>query len=180
VADRLGFEPKTALRLYSISSAAPSTGLGHLSVSEKSTGALLPEPTHQSGTEAKLTPDSKLVLRLGSHDGSMNKNFALLFGSGIAAAMAVGIVVGASGLVKSPLTAANAAFAAASPAPTFKSNETAAHEKSESAAREAAENSGTAFGPRNGHSNETSAHEAGESAAREAAENAGTPPPATP
>ena len=29
VADGLGFEPKTALRLYSISSAAPSTGLGH-------------------------------------------------------------------------------------------------------------------------------------------------------
>src|ERR1700704_5245085 len=34
LADGLGFEPKTALRLYSISSAAPSTGLGHLSVSE--------------------------------------------------------------------------------------------------------------------------------------------------
>jgi hypothetical protein len=34
VADRLGFEPKTALRLYGISSAAPSTGLGHLSVGE--------------------------------------------------------------------------------------------------------------------------------------------------
>lgn len=29
MADGLGFEPKTALRLYSISSAAPSTGLGH-------------------------------------------------------------------------------------------------------------------------------------------------------
>ena len=29
LADGLGFEPKTALRLYSISSAAPSTGLGH-------------------------------------------------------------------------------------------------------------------------------------------------------
>jgi hypothetical protein len=35
VADRLGFEPKTALRLYSISSAAPSTGLGHLSATGK-------------------------------------------------------------------------------------------------------------------------------------------------
>src|SRR5206468_12472184 len=34
MADRLGFEPKTALRLYGISSAAPSTGLGHLSVGE--------------------------------------------------------------------------------------------------------------------------------------------------
>jgi hypothetical protein len=29
MADGLGFEPKTALRLYGISSAAPSTGLGH-------------------------------------------------------------------------------------------------------------------------------------------------------
>jgi hypothetical protein len=34
MADRLGFEPKTALQLYGISSAAPSTGLGHLSVKE--------------------------------------------------------------------------------------------------------------------------------------------------
>jgi hypothetical protein len=32
LADRLGFEPKIALQLYSISNAAPSTGLGHLSV----------------------------------------------------------------------------------------------------------------------------------------------------
>ena len=37
-ADGLGFEPKTALRLYSISSAAPSTGLGHPSSGEKSSG----------------------------------------------------------------------------------------------------------------------------------------------
>ena len=44
LADRLGFEPKTALRLYSISSAAPSTGLGHLSVSEKSTEAVRASP----------------------------------------------------------------------------------------------------------------------------------------
>lgn len=29
LADGLGFEPKTGLHLYSISSAAPSTGLGH-------------------------------------------------------------------------------------------------------------------------------------------------------
>jgi hypothetical protein len=35
VADGLGFEPKTALRLYSISSAAPSTGLGHPSSAGK-------------------------------------------------------------------------------------------------------------------------------------------------
>src|ERR1700730_15278060 len=47
LADGLGFEPKTALRLYSISSAAPSTGLGHPSSPGKSTGApldLVPSP----------------------------------------------------------------------------------------------------------------------------------------
>src|SRR5438874_2857141 len=44
VADRLGFEPRTALRLYGISSAAPSTGLGHLSPLGKSTHALTPLP----------------------------------------------------------------------------------------------------------------------------------------
>ena len=38
MADGLGFEPKTALRLYGISSAAPSTGLGHPSPPGKSTG----------------------------------------------------------------------------------------------------------------------------------------------
>src|SRR5437879_8666549 len=41
LADGLGFEPKTALRLYSISSAAPSTGLGHPSSREKSSGGVL-------------------------------------------------------------------------------------------------------------------------------------------
>ena len=35
MADGLGFEPKTALRLYGISSAAPSTGLGHPSSDRK-------------------------------------------------------------------------------------------------------------------------------------------------
>lgn len=48
VADRLGFEPKTALRLYGISSAAPSTGLGHLSVEES-----LGEVRHVSPEVAK-------------------------------------------------------------------------------------------------------------------------------
>src|SRR5258708_23068702 len=47
LADRLGFEPRTALRLYSISSAAPSTGLGHLSRARSLVAALyraLPSP----------------------------------------------------------------------------------------------------------------------------------------
>jgi hypothetical protein len=59
------------------------------------------------------------------------------------------------------------------------SNEDATHEQSESAAREAAEDNGTAtFGPcgagHGGGSNEDPAHEKAESAAREAAEDNGT------
>ena len=110
----------------------------------------------------------------------MNKTRILLFGSLVAAAMVVGGVIGATGLVKSPV----AAFAAtASPTPTPKSNEATTHESGETAAREAAENSGQGFGPGGpggGHSNETAAHETGETASREAAENAGGTPPATP
>jgi hypothetical protein len=109
----------------------------------------------------------------------MNKTRILVFGSVVAAAMFVGGVVGATGLAKSPLTAANAA--AASPAPTFHSNENPTHEKSETAAREADENSGKGpFGPGSGHSNENATHEAGETAAREAAEASGAPPTSTP
>jgi hypothetical protein len=110
----------------------------------------------------------------------MNKTRTLLFGSALAAAMVVGGVIGATGLAKSPVTSANAALAAASPAPTFKSNETATHEAGETAAQEAAENSGQRPGGTGGHPNETAAHEAGETAAREAAENAGVKPSSTP
>jgi hypothetical protein len=110
----------------------------------------------------------------------MNKTRILLFGSLVAAAMVVGGVIGATGLVKSPV----AAFAAtASPTPTPKSNEATAHESGETAAREAAENSGQGFGPGGpggGHSNENAAHETAEPAAREATENAGGTPTATP
>ncbi len=65
------------------------------------------------------------------------------------------------------------------------SNENATHEGTESAAREAAENNGTATfggGTRTPGGNENATHEAGESAAREAQENApGTAPaPAAP
>jgi hypothetical protein len=45
LADGLGFEPKTALRLYSISSAAPSTGLGHPSRQRSLVVALSTLPT---------------------------------------------------------------------------------------------------------------------------------------
>jgi hypothetical protein len=113
--------------------------------------------------------------------GGMNKIRILLFGSVVAAAMIVGGVIGATGLARSPFTSANAAFSAASPTPTFKSNEAAAHETAETATQEAAENSGTRpTGPGGGHPNETAAHEAGETAAREAAETAGVKPASTP
>ena len=76
----------------------------------------------------------------------------------------------------------NASLVAATPSPTgnsagraFHPNENAAHEKGESASREAAENSGKfpagAFQP-----NENANHEQGESAGREAQENAGKAP----
>jgi hypothetical protein len=110
----------------------------------------------------------------------MNKARILLFSSTVAAAMIVGGVIGATGLVKSPV----AAFAAAAPrTPTPKSNEATTHESGETTAREAAENSGQGFGPGGpggGHPNENAAHESGESAAREAAETAGVKPTATP
>ena len=106
----------------------------------------------------------------------MNKPRLILFASVIASAMIFGGVMGATLFARGTLTNANAAFAAAaSPSPTFKSNEDATHEKNESAAQEAAENNGTFHpggpgGPGAGPSNESAAHEAGESAAREAAE----------
>jgi len=86
----------------------------------------------------------------------------------------------------SGVTTASSVAAAATPTPstttpgtgTFHSNEGAAHEAGESAAREAQENSGTFVGGAGGafHPNESAAHEAGESAAREAQENAGQRP----
>ena len=103
----------------------------------------------------------------------MKNTRTLLFGSLVAAAMLFGIVLGATVLAKSSLIPANAALTAASPSPSFKSNEDATHEKGETAAQEAAENSGQRpFGGRSGHSNEDPTHEKGESASREAAENA--------
>jgi hypothetical protein len=105
----------------------------------------------------------------------MKKTDTLVFASVVAAAMIFGGVMGATVLARSTLTNANAANTAASPAPTPKSNEAAAHESGETAAQETAENNGTARpggpgGPGAGPSNETAAHEATESAAREAAE----------
>src|SRR5260370_34017172 len=66
-------------------------------------------------------------------------------------------------------------LAAASPAPTNKSNETSAHEATESAARETAENNGTFHGGPGGPggaSNETTTHQTGETAAQRATRKA--------
>lgn len=120
----------------------------------------------------------------------MDRTRVILFASVVAAALVFGGVVGASAARStfSPATAALAALTAASPSPSFKSNEGATHEAGESAAQEQAENNGTFHpggpgglgghpcgGP--GHSNEISAHETGESAAVEAGENAACPSP---
>jgi hypothetical protein len=103
----------------------------------------------------------------------MSKGRTLLIASVVAAAMAVVGVMAVSAAGKS---AGPANFlAAASPAPTNKSNETSAHEATEPAARETAENNGTFHGGPGGPggaSNETATHETGETAAQEAAENA--------
>jgi hypothetical protein len=98
-----------------------------------------------------------------------------------AAVIAAFIAGGAAGAML--LGTASAATPSPSPGATtttpgtrgFHSNEDPAHEKGESAAREAAENNGTAtYGRGHGGSTEDKTHEAGESAAREAAENSGT------
>jgi hypothetical protein len=117
----------------------------------------------------------------------MNKARLVLFGSVIAAAMVFGGVMGATVLAQSTgLTPALAALTAASPSPSFRSNEDATHEKNESAAQEQAENNGTFHPggpgvgghPCGGHSNEDATHEKAETAAQEAAENAACPSPA--
>src|SRR4029077_12596206 len=106
---------------------------------------------------------------------AMSRTQTLLIASAIAATMVVAGVVAVSA---AGLAGATNFLAATSPTPSpgaFKSNEAAAHESSETAAQEAAENNGTFHpggpgGP--GHSNEAATHETGETAAQEAAENA--------
>ena len=88
----------------------------------------------------------------------------------LGAALVLGLVLGMTALASGGV-ASGAFLAAASASPSPRSNETAAHEKNETAAREAAENNGTFHpGGQRGPSNETAAHEATESAAQEAAE----------
>ena len=105
----------------------------------------------------------------------MDRTRVVLFASVVAAALVFGGVIGAFAAHsnQSPASSVLAAISAASPTPSFKSNEDATHESGESAAQETAENNGTfhpgGAGP-NGTSNENATHEAGESATREAAE----------
>jgi hypothetical protein len=106
----------------------------------------------------------------------MQRTRVIVFASVVTGAMIFGEVLGATVLAHVTFTPASAAVFAASPSPTFKSNEDLTHEKGESAAQEAAENNGTFHpggpggpGP-NGMSNESASHEAGESASREASE----------
>lgn len=79
--------------------------------------------------------------------------------------MVVGIVLGATVLANSSFGPANAFAASATPTPSFKSNENPAHEKVDSAAQEAAENSGQRpfGGGFNGQSNEDPTNEKSDS-----------------
>jgi len=112
----------------------------------------------------------------------MDKTRVILFALVVAGAMVFGAVLGATAFSRASLVPALAALTAASPSPTFKSNEDPAHERSESPEQEAAENNGTfrpgGHGrPCGGHSNEDAAHEKAETPAQEAAENAACPTP---
>jgi hypothetical protein len=97
---------------------------------------------------------------------------AALVGGGVLSAVALGATS-----KKHPTHVSKAA--STSTTGMFKSNEDATHEATESAAVEAAENSGQRPHGGNGgpfKPNEDATHEAGESAAREAQENAGQVP----
>jgi hypothetical protein len=110
--------------------------------------------------------------------------------AGVAGSLIAGGVIGATLAGPLAATAANSGnhgatyqltAASASPsagAGTFKSNENATHESSESATVEAQENSGQRPGGGSGTftPNENATHEQGESAAREAQETAGQRP----
>ena len=105
----------------------------------------------------------------------MKRKHALTLLFVLGAALVLGVLLGVTALANGGAASGNGFLAAASASPSPRSNETAAHEKNETAAREAAENNGTFHpggpGGQRGPSNETASHEATESAAQEAAEN---------
>jgi len=120
---------------------------------------------------------------------TMNKARKAVLISTVLGSMAAGGVLGATVFAPATGTAATSGTTAPSGGSgsvgTFHSNEDPAHEKTESAQREADENSGKVhFGSGRHHfggafhSNEDPTHEKTESAAREAQENAGQMPTA--
>jgi hypothetical protein len=114
---------------------------------------------------------------------SKTQSWVMMGISSIALIIGVLLATGAltSAQTNTPTTAPSATTA---PGGTFKSNEDPTHEGTESAQREAQEDSGT-FHPGNGGwqgshgSNEDPTHESSESPQREAQENAGQAPTAT-
>jgi hypothetical protein len=136
----------------------------------------------------KSADDSRgLIDLMHSRKAGVTALAVLALGAGVITSVALG----ATKAKHHPGKKAHAALAAVTTTSTtttgttttgsFTSNEDATHEAGESAAREAAEDSGQAGrgGPHgNGtfRPNEDATHEAGESAAREAQEDAGTAP----
>jgi hypothetical protein len=119
---------------------------------------------------------------------TMNNARKAVLISAVLGSMAAGGILGATVFAPAASNASTSGSTTASGGSgsvgTFHSNEDPAHEKTESAQREADENSGKGyFGARDHaggafHSNEDPAHEKTESAAREAEENAGQTPTA--
>jgi hypothetical protein len=118
---------------------------------------------------------------------TMNKARRAVVGVAVLGSMATGGLLGATLFAPTVSNAATTSTAGSTGSTGasggFHSNEASAHEKTESAQREADENSGKAHlggafrsGGAPFHSNEASAHEKTESAAREAQEAAGQVP----
>ncbi|HEY8766835.1 MAG TPA: hypothetical protein VIP09_06195 [Dehalococcoidia bacterium] len=110
---------------------------------------------------------------------SKTQSWVMMGVSSIALVIGVLLATGAltSAQTNTPTTAPSATVA---PGGTFKSNEDPTHEKSESADREAQEDSGTFHPGGRGHgSNEDPTHESSESPEREAQEGTGQAPTAS-
>jgi len=110
---------------------------------------------------------------------SKTQSWLMMGVSSIALIVGVLLATGAltSAQTNTPTTAPSATTA---PGGTFKSNEDATHEGTESADREAQENSGTFHPGSGGHgSNEDPTHESSESPEREAQEGTGQAPAAS-
>jgi len=120
-----------------------------------------------------------LIELIDSKKAAVTAVVTLALGAGVLASVALGATKAKHHPAKGTVHAALAATTTGTTTTgSFKSNEDATHEAGESAAREAAEDSGQA-GPRGGGAfkpNEDATHEAGESAAREAQEDAGQRP----